>query len=83
MKEGYDVDITRHGKWGNPYHIGTHGTRSEVINMYEEYVRNNRELMGSLHELENKRLGCLCKPRACHGDVLVKLLKEKRMNKFF
>jgi len=29
-----------------------------------------------LHELVNKRLGCWCKPGPCHGDILVKLIRE-------
>jgi hypothetical protein len=28
--------------------------------------------MQDLHELKDKRLGCFCKPKACHGDVLKK-----------
>ena len=31
----------------------------------------------SLNDLRDKTLGCFCKPRACHGDVLVRLLNEK------
>ena len=74
----YDVDISRSGKWGNPFVIGKDGTREEVIKKYEEYIRNKPELLNRLNELKNKRLGCYCSPRyKCHGDVLVKLLKEK------
>ena len=25
--------------------------------------------------LRGKRLGCVCKPKACHGDVLVELIE--------
>ena len=73
----YDVDISRSGKWGNPFIIGKDGTREEVIKKYEEYIINKPELLKNLHELRGKRLGCFCKPRySCHGDVLVKLIKE-------
>ena len=34
--------------------------------------------MESLIELEGKVLGCWCHPEPCHGDILVKLLREKR-----
>lgn len=37
----------------------------------------NQELMNSLHELGGKTLGCWCRPEDCHGDILLKLLKEK------
>ena len=32
--------------------------------------------MKRLPELKGKSLGCWCKPEACHGDVLVRLLAE-------
>ena len=70
----FDVYIGRagkgqDGKWGNPFSTGT---REENIKNFEEYLVNNKELMQDLHELRGKRLGCFCKPRACHGDVLKK-----------
>lgn len=72
-KESYDVYIGRPSKWGNPFVIGKHGNRKEVIQMYEEWIKNQPDLMNSLHELKGKTLGCWCKPYACHGDVLVRL----------
>ena len=27
-----------------------------------------------LHELKGKTLGCFCKPKRCHGDILVELV---------
>ena len=74
----FDVYIGRGSKWGNPFYIGKDGTREEVIDKYEKYIRNKPELLNALHELENKVLGCYCKPKACHGDILVKLIKERR-----
>jgi len=76
-KERYDVYIGRPSKWGNPFSIGKDGTRKEVIEKYEKYLLNNEKLMNDLHELEGKVLGCWCKPKACHGDVLVKLIERK------
>ena len=76
-KDEYDVYIGRGSKWGNPYHIGKDGTRNEVIAKYRVYVLNNKELMDSLYELENKTLGCHCKPKSCHGDVLVEISQKK------
>lgn len=70
------IYIGRPSKWKNPFIIGINGTREEVIEKYEHYIRNNKELMEDLHELREKVLGCFCKPLACHGDVLIKLLEE-------
>jgi len=74
----YDIYIGRGSKWGNPFHVGRDGTREEVIDLFEKYARGKTELLAALHELEGQRLGCFCKPLACHGDVLVKLLEEKK-----
>lgn len=82
-KESFDTYIGRGSKWGNPFsHL--HRTlaaykvdnRQESIECYEEWIINQDELMNSLHELKGKRLGCYCKPLACHGDVLVKLIER-------
>ena len=75
--EPYDVYIGRPSKWGNPFTIGRDGTRREVVQKYREWIRNNPDLMGALHELRGKTLGCFCKPESCHGDVLIELLEEK------
>ncbi len=75
-KEKYDVYIGRPSKWGNPFSIGKDGTRKEVIQKYEEYFLHNPHLMNFLYELKGKVLGCWCKPKACHGDILVKYMEK-------
>jgi len=76
-KEKFDVYIGRPEKWGNPFTIGKDGSREEVIIKYEEWIRNNPELLKDLHELKGKVLACWCSPQPCHGDVLIKLIKEE------
>jgi site-specific DNA-methyltransferase (adenine-specific) len=75
-KSPYDVYIGRPSKWGNPFNIGKDGTREEVIEKYEIYLRGNEELLGQIEELRDKVLGCYCAPLACHGDILIKVLNE-------
>ena len=75
--EDCDVYIGRPSKWGNPFIIGKDGTRSQVIEKYKKWVRGQPDLMNALDELKGKKLGCFCKPKACHGDVLLMLLWEK------
>lgn len=75
--EKCDVRICRPSKWGNAFYIGRDGGRATVIQKYETHIRNRSDLLVALPELEGKRLGCWCAPLACHGDVLVKLLKKK------
>jgi len=66
--------------FANPFKIGRE-TRDEVIAKYESYMRerlrNEPELARLLIQLDGKELGCWCKPERCHGDVLLKLLKER------
>jgi len=73
----YDVYIGRGSKWGNPFVLLNEDDRKLVIEKYEKYIRGRKDLMDSLYELDGKVLGCYCKPRACHGDVLIKLRKEQ------
>jgi len=51
-------------------------TRADAIALYEWYLRNNQELLNDLESLRGLTLGCWCKPQACHGDVILKLLDE-------
>lgn len=78
-KDEYDVYIGRGSKWGNPFVIGKDGSREEVIVKYEKMLSVNVELLSVLLcELEGMRLGCFCKPSACHGDVLVEYIERMR-----
>lgn len=65
--------------WCNPSHVGVHGTRDECIEQYRLHLKvlldANPELHLQLEALRGKRLGCWCKPHACHGDVLVEVLE--------
>ena len=76
-KQQFDVYIGRPGKWGNPFVIGKDGTRDEVIEKYEAWLRTQPDLLAALPELRGKVLGCWCAPQACHGDVLVRLANER------
>lgn len=74
-KEKYDVYIGWPSKWRNPFIIGRDGTREEVIEKYREYIMQRPDLLSDLHKLKGKVLGCWCKPKPCHGDVLVELIE--------
>lgn len=82
LKEDYDVYIGRGSPWGNPFSHRT-GTkakfvvknRAEAISKYSEWIQKQPELMNSLEELRGKTLGCFCKPKKCHGDILVGLIE--------
>ena len=71
------VYIGRGSPYGNPFPMRNKSDeeRQEVIDAYEQYARQVFE-PEDLAPLIGKELGCFCKPKACHGDVLVKLLDE-------
>ena len=71
-----DIYIGRPSKWGNPFLIGRDGDRAAVISKYREWLLGQPVLLAALPELRGKRLGCWCKPKACHGDVLVELISR-------
>jgi hypothetical protein len=74
LRGGWDLPES---KWANPFKIGRDGTREQVIALYEYFVRSKPELNAGLPELRGKDLACWCAPRACHGDVLLRLVELK------
>ena len=70
----------------NPYTIGRHGDRQQVIGLYRADVgfkcRVAPMYFNALRELVGKPLACWCRhdgeerteANACHGDVLIELI---------
>jgi hypothetical protein len=84
-KDYYDIYIGRlpnneYNKWAYPKELRDtfpDGTpRQEIINAYENYLLSQPNLMKDLHELKYKILGCWCKPKSCHGDILKKYVDK-------
>lgn len=69
-KEPYDVYIGRPSLYGNPYAIGRDGNRQNVLDKYTLHLINNPQLQKNLIQLRGKILGCWCKPKICHGDII-------------
>lgn len=70
--------------FGNPFELGKDGARAEVIYRYQKWLVHGESfdnpkatperrqwILDNVKTLKDKRLGCFCKPQACHGDVLV------------
>lgn len=85
-KFAVDVYIGRPSKWGNPFTYKKDTIaefvvpKDEVLVRYSEWLKQQPELMASLHELKGKTLGCWCKPLKgfqgkvlCHGQILAAL----------
>ena len=70
------VDWTYNSKWGN---------YSKDLEAYEKNIRMFNWY--DLEELRGKKLGCWCittdkiEPLKCHGQILLKLLEEKKIDK--
>ena len=72
--------------FGNPFHIRRDGNRKTVITKFEKWIRGEDYkrlypkrkiwILKNLYRLKNKRIGCFCSPKACHGDIYVKLIIE-------
>lgn len=83
-KSEYDVYIGRSGKgnykgqegyFGNPF---KHTNRDIAIKFFKDYFYNRIETDPEFKEevlkLKGKKLGCYCKPKSCHGDIIAEYL---------
>jgi hypothetical protein len=75
------VYIGRGSAWGNPYVIGKDGDRAEVIEKYrvwayQKWVEDQGYGVDWLEPIKGKDLVCFCAPLACHGDVLLEMIRE-------
>ncbi len=68
------------GWFGNPLSIGKHGTRAQVVALFEEHARariaTSKAYRDRVRGLAGKTLVCWCAPEACHGDALARLADE-------
>lgn len=76
-REAFDVYIGRAGKgqdgyFGNPFTVQEHGAAAlpKFIEYFHKRIETDPEFHLRVLGLHGKRLGCFCKPRDCHGDVI-------------
>lgn len=67
------VRIDRGTPYGNPFVIGEHGTRKEVIERFKCEVLPTLDL----EPLIGRDLLCCCWPKPCHGDVLIEEVERR------
>lgn len=72
--------IGRGSYWGNPYSMYETGDdREDVIRKFKydfDYEKFPKKEKKEVYKLIGKRLGCFCKPQACHGDILADYLNS-------
>lgn len=73
----FDVYIGRWGEgyFGNPFKEGSRVQKLQrfAIYFYDRIVAD-RHYKDAVEALRGKRLGCHCKPLACHGDIIAAYL---------
>jgi hypothetical protein len=80
------VYVGRPSVFGNPFEIGRDGTRSEVIEKYEDYFVNKLGISSAtfypafMQLVEIARngdlmLACWCYPQRCHAEVIKKYIE--------
>jgi len=82
----FDVYIGRKGLgqdgyFGNPFIMAKDNTpeaRDSVLASYRTYfysrIEKDPEFKKRVLSLKDKRLGCFCHPKACHGDIIAEWL---------
>jgi hypothetical protein len=73
---GYD------GYFGNPFHPVGDGEDARItcIEQFRDYfhrrMRDDVEYARRILELRGKKLGCFCKPKVCHADIIAEYLNN-------
>lgn len=71
------VYIGRPTMWGNPFQMTGPDTRNTVVAEYEGWLMKQPDLVAMVKKrLRGMNLVCFCAPKACHGDVLLKIANE-------
>ena len=73
--------IDRTTIFGNPFSIGRHGNRDDVVDRFDRYferrMKNDDKFRKAVKRLVGKTLLCWCHPMICHGDVYAEYLNNE------
>lgn len=81
------VAVYRPSLFGNPFKIGKHGPRDQVIAQFETYFENRVKadpmFKAELVKIMNATaLVCYCAPLPCHADIIQKYLMNLKVKAF-
>lgn len=75
--ESCDVRICRPEILGNPFYLKNvldNVERDRVVAKFKVYfdeqMKTNPKFREAVEACRGRRIGCFCKPKACHGDVI-------------
>lgn len=72
------VYVGRPSKFGNPFVIGIHGDRAEVLAQFRRYLLARPDLLAAARdELRGRDLICWCAPAPCHADLLLEVANQE------
>ena len=77
MSHMLNTKIGEPGWLGNPYTLSDGYSRAESIRCYREDFHSrfgDNEFCAAVEALRGQTIACYCKPKACHGDVIVEYL---------
>jgi len=81
-REGVTM-IGRSTRFGNPFKMKKDGgdyTRKGCVEAYREWfaekIESDDDFREAVESLRGETLGCYCKPKACHGDVIIEYLRS-------
>jgi hypothetical protein len=89
VREGYDVYIGRPGKgkdgpFGNPFRLTREADRDVVLEQYRAWflkrVCEDQLFRAAVLALRGRVLGCFCKPKTCHGDIIVEWIDAQPLD---
>lgn len=76
--------IDRTTQFGNPFKLEKDGgsyTREESVDEYRKWfknkIKNDPEFREAVENMRGETLGCWCKPKKCHGDVILEYLRGR------
>jgi len=68
------------GYFGNPFPIQTGRKRGSTLEKYRKYLEHrlmtDTEFYRRVKDLKGKTLVCFCKPKPCHGDILIEYIER-------
>lgn len=90
------VVVSRPGPWGNPFRVGTHGTRAECVDLHQklmaglvcvslgnvaEQQAHRDHVVAHIAELRGRDLACWCSlDGPCHADTLLEIANREPAN---
>ncbi|EQA7786885.1 DUF4326 domain-containing protein [Acinetobacter baumannii] len=80
----YDINIQRGTIWGNPYSSEEYGNQAIPLfkNYFVNLIRDGKITRNHLEVLRGQRLGCSCKPKPCHGDIIANIVNKLFKDEF-